>query len=115
MSKPEWGAKRRCLSCAAAFYDLKKDPITCPKCGTVHHPEQLFKSKRGRPEEKPVQPQAKIKKPVAAPAVGDIDIVGEDLEDDEDLIEDASELGEDDDDVAEVLEGGEDEEPVEGR
>jgi uncharacterized protein (TIGR02300 family) len=27
------GARRRCLSCAAAFYDLGRTPILCPKCG----------------------------------------------------------------------------------
>jgi uncharacterized protein (TIGR02300 family) len=27
------GVRRRCLSCAAAFYDLDRTPILCPKCG----------------------------------------------------------------------------------
>ncbi len=27
------GVKRRCLSCAAAFFDLGRTPILCPKCG----------------------------------------------------------------------------------
>ena len=27
------GIRRRCLSCAAAFYDLGRTPILCPKCG----------------------------------------------------------------------------------
>ena len=35
MAKPELGTKRLCASCGAKFYDLSKDPITCPKCGTV--------------------------------------------------------------------------------
>ena len=35
MAKPELGTKRLCASCGAKFYDLNKDPITCPKCGTV--------------------------------------------------------------------------------
>jgi hypothetical protein len=26
------GVKRKCLSCAAAFFDLGRTPITCPKC-----------------------------------------------------------------------------------
>ncbi|MCC7047942.1 MAG: TIGR02300 family protein, partial [Alphaproteobacteria bacterium] len=34
MAKPEWGVKRTCQSCAAVFYDLRRDPIICPKCGT---------------------------------------------------------------------------------
>ena len=35
MAKPELGTKRLCGSCGAKFYDLSKDPIICPKCGTV--------------------------------------------------------------------------------
>jgi uncharacterized protein (TIGR02300 family) len=35
VAKPELGTKRHCGSCGAKFYDLGKDPITCPKCGTV--------------------------------------------------------------------------------
>ncbi len=34
MSRPELGTKRVCASCATKFYDLMKDPILCPKCGT---------------------------------------------------------------------------------
>ena len=37
MAKPELGTKRLCGSCAAKFYDLSKDPITCPKCGKPVH------------------------------------------------------------------------------
>ncbi len=35
MAKPEWGTKRKCQGCGAHFYDLKRDPIVCPKCETV--------------------------------------------------------------------------------
>ena len=35
MSKAEWGVKRRCASCDAPFYDMKREPIRCPKCDTV--------------------------------------------------------------------------------
>jgi uncharacterized protein (TIGR02300 family) len=34
--KPELGTKRLCAGCGAKYYDLNKDPITCPKCGTVY-------------------------------------------------------------------------------
>ena len=37
MAKPELGTKRQCRNCANRFYDLDRDPITCPKCGTVFH------------------------------------------------------------------------------
>ena len=36
MAKPELGTKRLCASCGAKFYDLNKDPILCPKCGTQY-------------------------------------------------------------------------------
>ncbi len=35
MAKPELGAKRQCQACGAKFFDLNRDPIVCPKCGTV--------------------------------------------------------------------------------
>ena len=34
MAKPELGTKRLCPSCSTKYYDLNKDPILCPKCGT---------------------------------------------------------------------------------
>lgn len=36
MAKTELGTKRVCQSCGAKFYDLAKDPITCPKCGAIY-------------------------------------------------------------------------------
>ena len=58
MSKPEWGTKRTCQSCAAHFYDMRKDTIICPKCGATYDPEAVLKSRRGRVVEKltPVKP-----------------------------------------------------------
>ena len=35
MARPELGMKRQCMNCGAKFYDLAKDPIVCPKCGTA--------------------------------------------------------------------------------
>ncbi len=35
MAKPELGNKHQCQNCSAKFFDLNKNPITCPKCGTV--------------------------------------------------------------------------------
>jgi len=48
VAKPELGTKRLCASCGAKFYDLNKDPITCPKCGTVY--EVAAVAPRGRPD-----------------------------------------------------------------
>jgi uncharacterized protein (TIGR02300 family) len=48
VAKPELGTKRLCAGCGAKFYDLNKDPITCPKCGTVY--EVAVVAPRGRPD-----------------------------------------------------------------
>ena len=33
MAKESWGVKRTCRNCATRFYDLHRDPMTCPACG----------------------------------------------------------------------------------
>jgi uncharacterized protein (TIGR02300 family) len=48
VARPELGTKRICASCGARFYDLNKDPITCPKCGTEFTVASLMP--RGRPD-----------------------------------------------------------------
>jgi len=113
MAKPEWGTKRRCNSCGAVFYDMRKDPIICPRCDTVFQPELLLKPKRGRPDEK-AQPKPVVRAPVADVVADDeaLETVADDAIEEE-FIEDAAELGEDDADVAEVIEGT-DEEPAPG-
>lgn len=112
MAKPEWGMKRTCQSCGIRFYDLNHKPIVCPKCGAVNEPDLPFKARRGGA----AAPAPRVPVPVAAPvpvAVAekedvevlegkeDKDLVESEEEEDE-LIEDASDLGEDEDDVAEV-------------
>jgi uncharacterized protein (TIGR02300 family) len=95
MAKAEWGAKRRCLSCSAAFYDLNKSPIICPKCGTEFNPEVPMKSSR-RP--------AKVEEPkkvVPKAPVADADDEVEDTGLGDDILEDADEFEEDD--VAEEI------------
>jgi len=104
VAKPEWGTKRICQSCGAPFYDLRRDPIVCPKCGTVFDPEAVLKSRRTRPQEEPAPPKP-------APAKAEVDeLESEDeeealeSEDDDDVLEDANDLG--DDDVAGVIDAG---------
>jgi uncharacterized protein (TIGR02300 family) len=48
VAKSELGTKRLCASCSAKFYDLAKDPIVCPKCGTVYVIAPVVT--RGRPD-----------------------------------------------------------------
>ncbi len=35
MAKPELGTKQKCQNCGTKFFDLNKNPIVCPKCGTT--------------------------------------------------------------------------------
>jgi len=56
VAKPELGTKRLCAGCGAKFYDLNKDPITCPKCGTVY--EIVVAPQRGRPDAAAARAQA---------------------------------------------------------
>lgn len=113
MAKAEWGVKRTCQSCGAVFYDLRRDPITCPKCGTEHDPEAVLKSRRGRAvpadEAKPVPVAAAEVEPVEAEAVEEVEKEGEE-EEEEAVMEDTSDLGEDTDDLGEVMENVEDNE-----
>ncbi|WP_319530512.1 TIGR02300 family protein [uncultured Cohaesibacter sp.] len=48
MARPELGTKRVCGDCGAKYYDLNRDPITCPKCGTIF---ELSKSAQIEAEE----------------------------------------------------------------
>lgn len=57
-NKAERGTKRVCGSCESKFYDLNKDPITCPMCGTVFALETA-------PTKPPVV-ERKVEKPVEA-------------------------------------------------
>ena len=101
MLKQAWGSKRQCQECGARFYDLNKDPIVCPKCRKVFEPEAAKPSRRGRPAPAPKKPAPAEVAPEAAEPDSDLE-VGEDEE--EEVLEDTSELGEDEDDVAEVIE-----------
>lgn len=107
MAKPEWGAKRVCHSCGAAFYDMKRDPITCPKCGTEYDPEAILKSRRSR---SPVAEEKVAKVAAAAIVDPEVEVLDVEIDDtdvaaeDDSLMEDTSELGEDDEDMAEVIE-----------
>ncbi|MBF0373311.1 MAG: TIGR02300 family protein [Alphaproteobacteria bacterium] len=110
MAKPEWGVKRTCLTCGARFYDMKKSPIICPKCGGTVEPEVPFKARRSPAPEKAVAAPVKVV-PVEAEEIdvaeepeGPIDDIDGGDDDESGLIEDASDLGEDDDDMAEVME-----------
>ncbi len=137
VAKAEWGTKRLCPNCGTRYYDMRHDPIVCPRCGAAFDPEALLKTRRTRA----AAPAAAVALPAAEEEIepdlgaeeaaigGDVGPVlpieagteeGEEAEDEEakeeeeeeeeEVIEDASELGEDEDDMAEVIENVDEEE-----
>lgn len=132
MAKPEWGRKVTCASCSNKFYDMRREPATCPSCGATNDPLQALRPKRAAVAKPVAQKEAKPKAKVlpeedddndddeldaVLPDV-DVDDDEDDVEDvldddeDDDLIEDTADLGEDDDDLDEVREHIETEDPV---
>jgi uncharacterized protein (TIGR02300 family) len=124
VAKPELGGKHQCQNCGAKFFDLNRDPIVCPKCGTVF---------QGAPAAARAQPaSAKEEEADEAPATGDAELISlEDAEapeekaaaaidddvevEDDDSAEDTflEEEEEEDDDVTGLIDGdiANDEEP----
>ena len=119
VAKLDLGQKFLCTNCGAKFYDLKKEPPTCPACETVHVPEEPPKPRRASaaakkaPAKPAVAEAAKDDESGEAGEAGDAkeeDLVASDADadaevddDDDDVIEDTSDLGEEDDDVAGVV------------
>ena len=119
LAKPELGAKRQCQNCGTKFFDLNKDPIVCPKCGTVFRG-----AARVRAAAKPKEEEAELaaapagvdtvsldevetgEEKVAEPAVDDID-VEKDADDgaDHPFLEEEEEEEDDDDDVTNLIDG----------
>ena len=106
MAKEEWGSKRSCLNpaCGARFYDLKRNPIVCPRCGTEFDPQTAAKPRRPRPAA-----PAPERKDVASPTEIDVGIgAPEEAGDEDDVIGRAPRFDEDEDDaeVFEAIDGG---------
>jgi uncharacterized protein (TIGR02300 family) len=117
LAKLELGSKHQCQNCGAKFFDLNKDPIVCPKCGTVFQSVAV----RARPAAKAEEEDTEVTTPAgvevvsldeveageekaAEPAVDDID-VEEDAEDDAADDPFLEEEEEDDDDVTNLIDG----------
>ncbi|MDE3177325.1 MAG: TIGR02300 family protein [Pseudomonadota bacterium] len=123
MAKPELGAKRQCQACAAKFFDLNRDPIVCPKCGTVFQGATARAERASAKDEENEDEPANAagvemvsldeveaaEEKAADPAVDDIDVEDDETADDAFLEEEE----EDDDDVSSLIDGeiAPDEEP----
>jgi uncharacterized protein (TIGR02300 family) len=116
VAKPELGTKRQCQNCAARFFDLNKDPIICPKCGTVF---QGAAAARARPAAKAEEEEdtevatpagvevvsldeVEASEKAAEPAVDDIDVEEDAEAPDDPFLEEEEE---DDDDVTNLIDG----------
>jgi uncharacterized protein (TIGR02300 family) len=100
MAKPELGTKRVCVACGTRFYDLAKSPAVCPKCGT----EQPVELPRPRRSGGNVVEDKRPKKPVPAPEEADVEVEGVEDVEEEDVIEDASDLEDDADAIGPEIE-----------
>jgi uncharacterized protein (TIGR02300 family) len=101
--KTELGTKRTCPNCAARFYDLILNPITCPKCHTSFVAAAILPSKGDYANMAAVP----VPKPRTADEVDDQDPADVELV----SLEDVEEDGKDDDETAgiEDVDLGEDE------
>jgi uncharacterized protein (TIGR02300 family) len=111
MLSPSLGKKRRCAECEAAFYDLNRDPITCPKCGATHQPAARLKSDGREPPKGRTftrrKPEAIAAEPAAAEAPA---LLEDDLDPAEDEEADEREADDDEDRVdGDDIEPGSDE------
>jgi uncharacterized protein (TIGR02300 family) len=82
----KFGTKRTCMSCGERFFDMGKNPFTCPKCGKEMSVEDIWKV-RGV--------AAKAKKKELEDIVLDTGILSEEETlggDDMDILEDTSDL-----------------------
>jgi uncharacterized protein (TIGR02300 family) len=123
VAKPELGAKRQCQNCGAKFFDMNKDPVVCPKCGTIFQGVARVERAAAKvevEEDEVVAPagvelvsldevEASEEK-AAEPAVEEVDVEETEAEPDDPFIE-AEE--EDEDDVTNLIDGdiAPDEEP----
>jgi uncharacterized protein (TIGR02300 family) len=123
VAKVELGAKRQCQSCGAKFFDLNKDPIVCPKCGTIFQ-GVAARAQRAAPKDEEEEEEAAAPAGIELVSLEEADVeeekaavpADEDIEvEDDEAVEDTflEEEEEDDDDVAALIDGDivNDEEP----
>jgi uncharacterized protein (TIGR02300 family) len=114
VAKPELGSKRQCQNCGAKFFDLNRDPIICPKCGTVFQGATARAQRAEVKEEETDEPAAPVdaelvsledvdaaEEKVAAVADDDVEVEEDDSAEDTFLEEEEEE----DDDVAGLIDG----------
>ena len=112
MAKPELGNKHQCQHCGTKFFDLNRDPATCPKCGTVQQTTSV-KAVAARPapvdEDVEIDPAAPVLVPIEEADVIDDKavVVADEIEIEDDAAEETflEEEEEDEDDVSGLIDG----------
>ena len=115
MAKPELGTKRQCQACGAKFFDLNKDPIVCPKCGTVFQGAAMRARAATKEDEEDTQMVAPAgvdmvsldeveagEEKVAETVVEDIDVEDDAADEGDSFLEEEEE---DEDDVSNLIDG----------
>ena len=107
MTKADWGTKRICQSCGAKYYDLKRTPIVCPKCGTAFDPDASLRARKVKapkpakaaPAARPDDDEDEVESEEEETAAGDDEEEGEvslDAMADDELADDDDDEDEDD-------------------
>ena len=115
MAKPDLGTKRQCLSCGAKYYDLGKDPATCPRCGAVFQAPALLRASSEAKQADDEDTETELDAPEIIsleeaeaedagkdPVIDDVEIE-DDIDADDDFL--AEEEDEADDDVSILIDG----------
>ena len=115
MAKPDLGTKRQCLSCGANYYDLGKDPATCPRCGAVFQAPALLRARTEAKQADDEDNETELDAPEIIsleeaeaedagkdPVIDDVEIE-DDIDADDDFL--AEEEDEADDDVSILIDG----------
>jgi len=101
MPKEEWGVKRLCPNCSTRFYDLQRNPMTCPACGHSFDLESLTGAKS-----QSTASSRKAKPAKAAAPAEEAEVIEDDNDSDvslgDDVLEDDDEDSVDLDDLADV-------------
>jgi uncharacterized protein (TIGR02300 family) len=123
VAKPELGLKRQCQACGAKFFDMNRNPIVCPKCGTMFQGATVRAERAtAKDEETEDEPASAAgvemvsldeveaaEEKAAEPVVDDIEVEDDEAAEDTFLEEEE----EDEDDVSSLIDGdiAPDEEP----
>jgi uncharacterized protein (TIGR02300 family) len=123
VAKPDLGGKRQCANCGTKFFDLNKNPITCPKCGTIFElasaaPARASRAAAADDDETETEDAAEVVSLGDADQAedGKVAVVSPDEDDTADTDDDAAtddddtflEEEEDDGDVSDLIEGDRD-------